>query len=58
MIANSNRAARLLLLSDAPDANGCPRIAVATPNPRGLRLMVYATMPLALAALRATGDAA
>lgn len=55
---NPNATARLLLLPDAPDANGCPRIAVAIPAPRGPRLIVYASLSLALAALRAMGDAA
>lgn len=55
---HANATVRLLLLPDAPDANGCPRIAVAIPAPHGPRLVVYATMPLALEALRSMGDAA
>ena len=49
---------RLLMLPDAPDADGAPRIAIAIPAPRGPRLIVYPNVPLALAALRAMGGGA
>lgn len=49
---------RLLLLPDALDADGAPRIAIAMPVRDGLRIVAFASMSAALAAIRLLGGAA
>ena len=54
--ASAGSAARLVLLENARDLDGAPRVAVLPPGPRAVPI-AFTTMKEALAALRDLGDA-